>query len=188
MSDLAVVLLLVPAGLCGVATRSLAVYLIVAAASAAMTCAVPGLIPVLHRLFGSVPMRPPRREAITALLRVEVLSPIYWLSLLRVACLTAITLVIHFATGAVTVSAVVIAIPLVTVAISLAMMPGGFGVSEWSFSAVFTAMGIGHQQIVTFVLGNRILLSGSALFLMLLTATVVSAAVQPRKAKRPVRA
>src|SRR5256885_13586009 len=85
------------------------------------------------------------------LMSSEVLRPISGLSLMRFGCLTAITLLIHFATGAATVGATIIAIPLVTVAISLAMLPGGLGVSEWSFSAVFAAMRINPGDIVLFV-------------------------------------
>jgi uncharacterized membrane protein YbhN (UPF0104 family) len=39
------------------------------------------------------------------------------------------------------------------------MLPGAFGASEWSFSAVLAQYGLGGAEIVRFVLANRILLT-----------------------------
>lgn len=164
LADLAVVSLFLPAAIIGVATNNLAVYVVAVGASAAIGFAGLPLLAVVLRPFNRCLGDKPHLLADPGFLR-----PVYGLSLLRFSCLTLMTLLVHFATGAATVSASVIAIPLVTIAISLAMLPGGLGVSEWSFSAVFAAMNIGHQQIVLFVLANRILLSGLGLLLMVLT-------------------
>lgn len=95
----------------------------------------------------------------------HLLLTIYGLSLLRVGNLILMTLFIHWMTGAASVMAVVIGVPLVTVAISLAMLPGAFGISEWSFSAVFSMFGIPSEEIVLFVLANRFILTALSLSL-----------------------
>lgn len=171
LADLAIALLFIPAAIIGVATQSVSLY---AAAIAASSAAGFAMLSVAKSLLAHVSRLSLRRRQVEALARTGALRPIYWLSLLRFACLTAITMLVHFATGAATLSAVIIAIPLVTVAISIAMLPGGFGVSEWSFSAVFATLGVKHEQIVTFVLGNRILLSAGALLVMSVAAALAS--------------
>lgn len=190
LADLAIVLLFVPAAILGVAAQSLPLYLASACLSAVLGFAALPVVPAL--------IRPLKRRAATrnigqsleALSRQEMMRSLYRLSLLRFACLTTITLLIHFATGAASIGPTVIAIPLVTVAISLAMLPGGLGVSEWSFSAVFAAMGIAQPQIVLFVLGNRILLSAGALALMTITLAYSAARIRrsrPKEGPVPVR-
>ena len=169
LTDLAVVVLFVPAAILGVFWHSLPLYLAGVVVTGGLGFLWLRVAPPIARAFARIGVARHLGDASQRLARRDVLLPIYALSLLRFFCLTAITLLVHFATGAATVSATVIAIPLVTLAISLAMLPGGLGVSEWSFSAVFAAMGIAHGAVVLFVLGNRILLSVMALFLMALT-------------------
>lgn len=180
LSDLAIVILFLPAGLAGLAFQSLTLYLATVAMSTVLGFAGLSIAP---KMIGTLGRFSPLRTLGKAQLRPDILRPIYWLSVLRFACLTGLTLLIHFATGAATVSATIIAIPLVTLAISLAMLPGGLGVSEWSFSAVFAAMNVRQEQIVLFVLGNRILLSAAALLLMVLA--LCHAAVSAGRRRSP---
>ncbi len=109
----------------------------------------------------------------------SVLLRIYGISILRLANLTLMTLMIHAATGAASVSAVIVGVPLVTLAISAAMLPGAIGVSEWSFSVVFASFGISKVDIVTFVLANRIVLTG--LSVALAAGTLVATALALRR-------
>ena len=95
----------------------------------------------------------------------QTLLRIYGLSLLRVVNLIAITLLISLACGAGSAEAIIVGVPLVTLAISIAMLPGALGVSEWSFTAVFAAFGLPASETVTFVLANRLLLTSLALLL-----------------------
>lgn len=101
---------------------------------------------------------------------------LYGLSILRLVNLTLMTLLIQAATGAASAPAVIVGVPIVTVAISLAMLPGAIGVSEWSFSGVFSAFAIPKSDIVIFVLANRILLTGLSLVLAggMLVVTVLA--------------
>lgn len=92
-----------------------------------------------------------------------LLRELYGLSLLRVLNLTMITLMIHFASGAATLGATLVSVPLVTLAISAVMLPGSFGIAEWSFSGVFAGFGIPSGEITLFVLTNRLLLTTLAL-------------------------
>lgn len=169
LADLAVVVLFVPAALFGVFQDSLPLYLAGVILTGGLGFLALSVAPWFAGALIRIGVARHLSDATQRLVGRNILLPIYVLSLLRFFCLTAITLLIHFATGAATVSATVIAIPLVTLAISVAMLPGGLGVSEWSFSAVFAVMGVEHGGIVLFVLGNRILLSAMALLLMILT-------------------
>lgn len=169
LADLAVVVLFVPAAILGVFQHSLPLYLAGVVLSGCLGFLSLSVAPSLAGALARFGVARHLGNASQRLASCDVLLPIYVLSLLRFFCLTAITVLIHFATGAATVSATVVAIPLVTLAISLAMLPGGLGVSEWSFSGVFAVMGVEHGGIVLFVLGNRILLSAMALLLMILT-------------------
>lgn len=94
-----------------------------------------------------------------SVLSKELLGTVYSLTLLRFLNLTALTLMIHFATGMGSFGATLISVPLVTLAISVAMLPGGFGVTEWSFTAIFSGLGMPAADITIFVLANRIILS-----------------------------
>lgn len=96
---------------------------------------------------------------IAPLFRPGLLRRIYALSVLRVLNLTAITLMIHLATEASTIGATLVSVPLVTLAISAAMLPGSFGVAEWSFTGVFAGFGIPNYEITAFVLANRLILT-----------------------------
>lgn len=94
-----------------------------------------------------------------------ILLRAYAISLLRMINLVAITLMILVACDGGSATAIIIGVPLVTLAISVAMLPGAIGVSEWSFTAVFAAFGLPSGETVTFVLANRLLLTGLALLL-----------------------
>lgn len=109
-----------------------------------------------------------------------LLFQIYAISILRVINLNLITLAIYAATGAATISAVLVSVPLVTLAIAAAMLPGGLGVTEWSFSAVFSTFGVPASEIVIFVLANRIVLSAISLALLIL-AFLAAALIFSRK-------
>ena len=186
LSDLAVVALFIPAAILGIMSRSLSLYFLASIISAAIGYSALGVFPAILKALGRLSSRVDQASA--GLIRTTTLRTIYALSLLRFTCLTAMTLLIHFATGAGTASAAILAVAPVTVAVSLAMLPGGLGISEWSFSAVFTALGVDPQQIVLFVLGNRIILTAIALMLMA-TAPLVTASGSPWRngSRRPVR-
>lgn len=118
---------------------------------------------------------------ISPLLERDLLMRLYGISLLRIVNLTLMTLMVQMATGAASAAAVIVAVPIVTVAISLAMLPGSIGSSEWSFSAVFSAFSIAKPGVVAFVLGNRILLMGLSLTLALTTLVVTALAIRHRR-------
>jgi uncharacterized membrane protein YbhN (UPF0104 family) len=88
-----------------------------------------------------------------------LLTEIYALTLIRFATLTAITLMISAASNAGSLGAVLVSVPLVTLAISATMLPGAFGSSEWSFTAVFAGFGLPGSEITAFVLANRLVLT-----------------------------
>lgn len=185
LADLATVILFIPAAILGVVTGSLTSYLGAAAATAALGFGGILLGRPLARSVLRLQLLSRVRLPAETLLNSDLLRSLYGLSLLRFACLTAITLLVHFATGAATSGAAVIAVPLVTVAISVALLPGGLGISEWSFSAVFAAMGVAHQQIVCFVLGNRMLLSVGAIIIMTVALGRAAIGVTQRGANKP---
>jgi len=172
LSDLAIVFLILPAALLGIALNSLPAFAVAAAAICGIGYAALGFATTVLELLGK--FSPRARRASVSIADLPKLRFIYGLSLLRFACLTAITLLIHVATGAGTASAAILAVAPVTVAVSVAMLPGGLGISEWSFSAVFSALGVDQQQAVLFVLGNRIILSIAAMALMTLAALASS--------------
>jgi uncharacterized membrane protein YbhN (UPF0104 family) len=103
-----------------------------------------------------------------------LLSKIYALSLMRLANLTAITLMVHLASEAGTVGATLVAVPLVTLAISAAMLPGSFGVAEWSFTGVFAGFGTSAGEITAFVLANRLILTSLGILIGLFAALVTA--------------
>ncbi len=165
-ADLAVIILLaVPAAIAFV-HRDVRIYLLGIAVMGllglALTMALPTLARAAARLWPSAGAGP-----LSARLNRRLLVQIYALSLLRTANLTAMTLAIHTMTGAAMVSAIMVGIPLITLAISAAMLPGAFGVSEWSFSVVLARFGVPSDEIVLFVLGNRIVLTILSLALAL---------------------
>jgi hypothetical protein len=91
------------------------------------------------------------------------LRKVYGISVLRLANLSLITVMVGYACDAATIWSLLIAVPLVTLAISVAMLPGAFGASEWSFSAVLGQYGLGTTDVVRFVLANRVLLTLASL-------------------------
>lgn len=172
VADLAAVMLLaIPAALAFL-QQDVAIYWlgvpVAAVAGLAALMAVPMLMQFALRRWRFALL-----EQIAPLAQGPVLLRIYVISLARVVNLTAMTLAIHAMTGTASAGAVAVAVPLVTVAISAAMLPGAFGISEWSFSAVFAGLGVPRGDIVLFVLANRLVLTG----LSLLLATIVAAAM-----------
>lgn len=119
-----------------------------------------------------------RRGRLGGLGRREILLKIYGLSLMRMVNLVAITLMIGVACSVESIEAIIIGVPLVTLAISIAMLPGAIGVSEWSFSAVFAAFALPDADIVTFVLANRLILTSCGIVLG--AAVVIVLALQYR--------
>lgn len=111
---------------------------------------------------------------IVLLLSRTALFRIYAIALLRLANLTLITIAVHFASGAASPSALAVAVPLVTVATAVAMLPGSIGAAEWSFSAVLRHLGVAPHAIINFVLANRVLLTALPLVLALLTLVLRS--------------
>lgn len=111
-----------------------------------------------------------RVPRIAPLFTPGLLRKIYAISLLRLLNLTAITLMIHVASEASTFGATLVSVPLVTLAISAAMLPGSFGVAEWSFTGVFAGFGIPSYQIAAFVLANRLILTSLGIVIGLLAA------------------
>lgn len=142
-----------------------------------------GLILVLPGIIGSVfpHFAFPGLGRIEALVDRPLLFKLYGISMLRVLNLTLMTLAIHAATGAGTVPAIIIGVPLVTLAISATMLPGAFGVSEWSFSAVFSSFGVSRGDIVLFVLANRTVLTGLSLTLALLVLLAMASGLLSTK-------
>lgn len=108
-----------------------------------------------------------RALEVASQLQIRSLLQIYAFSIARVVNLHLITLAIHAATDTANVTAVLISVPIVTLAIAALMLPGGIGVSEWSFSAVFAFFAIPTAEIVVFVLANRIVLTGISVLLLI---------------------
>lgn len=162
-ADFAVVLMLsVPAAI-AIIDRDMNIFIL-----GAIGMVLAGLVSLLIGARSALVLAALERFCLGGLRDRGVLLRIYGLSLLRLANLTAITLLVAAACGEGDVQAIIIGVPLVTLAISLAMLPGALGVSEWSFSAVFGAFGSTQKEIVIFVLANRLLLTGLALLLGLL--------------------
>lgn len=125
--------------------------------------------PLLRRIC------PARMEAALGLCaNRRVLARIYGISALRLANLTLITLAVHFASGAATVPALAVSVPLVTVAIAVAMLPGSIGSAEWSFSASLARQSIAQGEIVSFVLANRLLLTAIPVLLALAVLALIA--------------
>lgn len=182
LADLAIVALLAIPGAIGLLYHDVSIYYWGGACILLLGFALIQLLPAILSVV-KLPFRIPGLKPLARLADRRLLAALYGISLLRVANLTLMTLMIHAATGTATITAVVIAIPLVTLAISAAMLPGAFGVSEWSFSAVFGTLGIASTDIVLFVLANRIILTALSLLLALaaLIAWVVHRRVQRKK-------
>ncbi|HET6942436.1 MAG TPA: lysylphosphatidylglycerol synthase domain-containing protein [Sphingomicrobium sp.] len=164
IADLAIVILLaVPAAL-AFSLRSPAVYVIGALVVSGIGW---GISEVLSRGGGTqiasyVSVRwPPIAPFFVRGLLVEI----YALTLLRFLNLTAITLLIYVASRSGTFGAVLVSVPLVTLAISVTMLPGAFGSSEWSFTGVLSGFGVSSAEITAFVLTNRLILTSFGLAL-----------------------
>ncbi len=177
LSDLVIVVLLSGPALAAFLVRDLKVYLWGGAATLVAGAAIAFVTPWLLRTlpFGIV-------QRIFPLFRWSLLRRLYGLSILRVLNLTLMNILICQAVGAESLSAVLIAVPLVMLATSIAMLPGAIGVSEWSFSGIFSGMGISNASIIPFVLGNRILLTILSLSLALIALAATSFALT-RKAR-----
>ena len=176
---LAVLLVALPAALAFLA-GDLRLYLWGSAGMVVLGALFVAALPALSR-WDLLQRKVIARWQIGQLLDRGTLLRLYAISLLRVLNLTLMTLAIHFASGAGTIAAVIISVPLVTLAISAAMLPGGLGVSEWSFSAVFAGLGIGAEEIVLFVLANRLVLTGLSFAVMGLALIVLWGRVADRR-------
>lgn len=130
------------------------------------------LIPNLAR-SAMLPSWTKRYAALPLFLGRAILLKAYGISALRLLNLTLLTLLVYAASGVGTVPAVLVAVPLVTLAISISMLPGAFGASEWSFSAVLARYGLGGAEIVRFVLANRILLTLASLLIAVVVVVFV---------------
>lgn len=170
-----IILLTIPAAI-AFFHRDLGLYLMGAAAMALLGLVLIFTLPAIVRVV--LPDFLIRAlDRITPLVDRPLLLKLYGISLLRVANLTLMTLAIHAATGTASVAAVVIGVPLVTLAISIVMLPGALGVSEWSFSTVFSSFGVAGDDIVLFVLANRIVLTSLSLTLALLVFLAMARAL-----------
>ena len=145
-----------------------------------------GLIRFSPNLLGNyiLPFRIPKGDQLGRLANRRLVTTLYGISFLRVVNLTLMTLLVHAAVGTGSAAVVIVSIPLVTLAISAAMLPGAIGVSEWSFSAVFAAFGVASGDIVLFVLANRIVLTALYLLLALIILALFTL-VRRRSVERP---
>lgn len=162
LADFAVVLLMAVPAAFALAYRDIDIYLLGAALIALIGLGLTILLPALCRSFRRFSIC---RGKAAILLRFDhpILLKLYGISLLRLANLTGMNLVVHAAIGTATIDAILVGVPLVALATSVAMLPGAFGVSEWSFSAIFDGFGVDPVGIVLFVLANRILFTGVSL-------------------------
>jgi hypothetical protein len=101
------------------------------------------------------------------------LRKVYGISVLRLVNLSLITVMVGYACGAGTIWSLLIAVPLVALAVSVAMLPGALGSSEWSFSAVLGQYGLGAADIVRFILANRVLLTLAYLAIALVVVIAI---------------
>ncbi|KVL84816.1 lysylphosphatidylglycerol synthase domain-containing protein [Burkholderia stagnalis] len=186
IADLAAIILVAIPAAVAFWHRDLGQYLIGAAAMVLLGLGLILGLPVIVRLAGSHFARSGFGR-IAPLVDRTLLVTLYGLSLLRVINLTVMTLAIHAATDAASVTAIVIGVPLITLAISAAMLPGSLGVSEWSFSAVFASFGVAPGEIVVFVLANRIVLTCLALLLALLVLLAMARASLRREREAEVK-
>jgi hypothetical protein len=174
VADLAVVVLMALPAAIAFVRHDVTIYLIGVPVMALAGLAGLMLLPTLVRTI-RLPFRIPALHRIAPLAERSPLLKVYGISLVRMVNLTAMTVAIHAAIGTASVGAVLIAVPLVTLAISAAMLPGAFGISEWSFSAVFAGLGIPPGDIVLFVLANRIVLTGLSLLLAMIVGLALAA-------------
>ena len=176
-ADFAVVILMAVPSTIALTSGDLAVFSVLALAASLVGLGVVLLLPHPVRVIPFVRNRLDGRLADRSLL-----LRLYGISLLRLVNLTVITLLVFVASCAGDVAAIVIGVPMITLAISLVMLPGALGVSEWSFSVVFERFDVAQQDIVLFVLANRLILTGLSLALAMVT---MAASAMTIKALRP---
>lgn len=123
---------------------------------------------------------PKKLEDLSKLFEKQLLLKVYGISLLRAINLVIINLAIYASVGTASIPSIVMGVPLIALAMSVAMLPGAIGVSEWSFSAVFSVFGIAHEDIVIFVLANRVLLTGLSLLMMLIAFAAIARKISCR--------
>lgn len=178
LADFAVALLFAIPAVIALHQRDISLYLVGSAAAAVIGVTALAPLAAVGKWAASHNRHSWWRQ-IAPLLDRKILARLYGISLMRLANATFMNLLIQSATGAATASAVTIAVPIVTVATSVAMLPGAIGISEWSFSKTFSAFEIANPDIVTFVLANRILLTTLSVFLA--TTTLVAITVSLRR-------
>lgn len=162
LADFAIILMMAVPAVFAFFRRDVQVYVLGVALMVPIGLFMTSLLPVVAR---SIRLPAALRGRYEMLLRLDrpVLLKLYGISLMRLANLTLMNVVIHAAIGVATIPAIVIGVPLVALATSVTMLPGAFGASEWSFSAVFVGFSIAPDAIILFVLANRILLTGVSL-------------------------
>jgi hypothetical protein len=158
IADISIIILFLPSAVAAFTLKMPGIYVSLIPLTILIGRTSLNLIPSLHSLTKSgilSKLFSPRWQDFDIL----TIKTIYWISIIRFINITAITYFVNEAVNACPPLVIIMSIPLVTLAISLAMLPGGFGIAEWSFSAVFASMGVPHGEIVHFVLANRLLLS-----------------------------
>ncbi|WP_056346623.1 lysylphosphatidylglycerol synthase domain-containing protein [Sphingopyxis sp. Root1497] len=188
VADFAVVLLLAIPAIAAFVHRDILIYLWGCALMVPLGLGMIFLLPTAIRWF-----RPPAflRRVHDAASRFDrvTLCKLYGISLARFISLTLMNIAVHAAIGTVTIAAILVGVPLVALATSVAMLPGAFGISEWSFSVIFAGFSIGAADIVLFVLANRILLTGTSLAVAAATLSIKASGwlVGPSRRQRPDR-
>lgn len=166
IADFAMVCFVAPAALLAIYLDSLGAYLLgcaILALAGDLAVGRMGRVKPRSTWNWLVARLPRQAMSGAASLAPKAARELYRLSFARFVCLNLITLLIHYASGAATALGALVAVPLVTIANSVAMFPGSFGVSEWSFSGVLSLLAIPNAEIATFVLTNRLILTVLAL-------------------------
>ena len=188
LSDLGVIILLsIPAAV-GLIYRNVDLYFAGVGLTIILGLGVLSALSAFVR-SGALPFRVPLIDRFAPLADRKLALRLYAISLGRVANLTLMTLLVQAAVGVGDPRAIIVGVPVITLAVSVAMLPGAFGVSEWSFSAVLSDFGASGHEIVLFVLANRILLTSlSWLLATSAFATVMSWLKRTRSRTRSGRA
>ena len=161
VADIAITILFLPSALAAFTLKMSEIYIILAPITIIIGALSLRFTPYIYELFlrkllyKNYMLNLPQFNS-------KLIKTIYWISIARFINITIITLLVSEVANSYHPFVIIVSIPIVTMAISLAMLPGGFGISEWSFSAVFATLGVPHDEIVHFVLANRLLLSVTA--------------------------
>lgn len=107
-------------------------------------------------------------EWLASLCRPRNMVVIYLTSVMRAGNLVVLALLISLTSEPIDLVALAVAVPIVAVTNALAMFPGAFGVSEWGFSLVLAHVGVAQNAIISFLLANRVILTGLPMLLGLI--------------------